>query len=75
MVYIPGPDGVYPKVLKDTKCEIADALKTVFNLFHILQIGTRNQKFDYEMNGTKLESVQCVKDLGLFRPHLEYDEI
>ena len=22
-------------------------------------------KFDYEMNGTKLESVQCVKDLGV----------
>ncbi len=26
---------------------------------------TRNQKFDYEMNGVKTESVQCVKDLGV----------
>ncbi len=25
---------------------------------------TRNQEFDFEMNGTKLESVQCVKDFG-----------
>ncbi len=32
---------------------------------HILQIGTRNQKIEYEMNDTKLESVQCVKDLGI----------
>ncbi len=32
---------------------------------HILQVGTRIRKFDYEMNGTKLESVQCVKDLGV----------
>ncbi len=30
-----------------------------------LQVGTRNQKFDYEMNGTKIESVECVKDLGV----------
>ena len=35
------------------------------NKCHILQIGTRNQKFEYEMNGVKLESVQCVKDLGV----------
>ncbi len=34
------------------------------NKCHILQVGTRNQKFDYETNGTKIESVQCVKDLG-----------
>ncbi len=34
------------------------------NQCHVLQAGTRNQKFYYEMNGTKLESVQCVKDLG-----------
>ncbi len=27
----------------------------------ILQAGTRNKKFDYEMRGVKLESVQCVK--------------
>ncbi len=31
----------------------------------ILQVGTRNQKFDYKMNGTKLLNVQCVKDLDL----------
>ncbi len=35
------------------------------NKCHILQVGTRNQKFNYEMSGTKLESVQCVKDLGV----------
>ncbi len=33
---------------------------------HILHVGTRNQKFNYEMNGVKLDSVQCViKDLGV----------
>ncbi len=31
----------------------------------VLQVGTRNQKFDYEMNGTEIESVQCVKELGV----------
>ncbi len=35
------------------------------NKCHILLVGTRNQKFDYEMNGVKLDSVQCVKDLGV----------
>ncbi len=35
------------------------------NKCHSLQEGTRNQKFEYEMNGTKLESVQCVKALGV----------
>ncbi len=35
------------------------------NKCHILQVGTRNQKCEYQMNGTKLESVQCVKDLSL----------
>ncbi len=35
------------------------------NKCHVLQVGTRNQKFDYEMNGAKIESVQCVKDLGV----------
>ncbi len=34
------------------------------NKCHILHVGARNQKFDYEMNGVKLDSVQCVKDLG-----------
>ncbi len=33
------------------------------NKCHILHVGTRNQKFDYEMNGVKLDGVQCVKDL------------
>ena len=28
----PGPDDIYPRVLKETKNEIADALKTIFNL-------------------------------------------
>ncbi len=35
------------------------------NKCHILQINTRNQKLKYEMNGIKLESVQCVEDLGV----------
>ncbi len=35
------------------------------NKCHVLQVGTRNQKFDYEMNGTKIESVLCAKDLGV----------
>ncbi len=35
------------------------------NKCHILHVGTRYQKFDYEMNGVKLDSVQCVKDLSV----------
>jgi hypothetical protein len=35
------------------------------NKCHILQVGTRNQKFNYEMSGVKLESVHCIKDLGV----------
>ncbi len=35
------------------------------NKCHILQVRTRNQKTDYKVNGTKLESVHCVKDLGV----------
>ncbi len=34
------------------------------NKCHILHVGTRNKKFDYEMHGVKLYSVQCVKYLG-----------
>ncbi|RUM28548.1 MAG: hypothetical protein DSY42_08205 [Aquifex sp.] len=34
------------------------------NKCHILQVGTRNQKYDYEMCGVKLGSVQYVKDIG-----------
>ncbi len=36
-----------------------------FKKCHILQVGTRNLKYDYEMSGEKLESVQCAKDLGV----------
>ncbi len=32
---------------------------------HILQEGTRNQNYECEMSGVKLESAQCVKDLGV----------
>ncbi len=35
------------------------------NKCHTIQISTRNPKFDYGMNDTKLGSVQCVKDLGV----------
>ncbi len=30
-----------------------------------LQVGTRNQKYDYEICGVKLENVQCVIDIGI----------
>ncbi len=30
-----------------------------------MQVGIRNKKSEYETNGIKLESVQCVKDLGV----------
>ncbi len=43
--------------------------KMPFNIkkCHILQVGTRNLKYDYEIKGKKLESVHlhCVKDLGV----------
>ncbi len=35
------------------------------NKCHILQLGTRNKNIEYEINGSKLESAQCVKDLGV----------
>ncbi len=35
------------------------------NKGHILHVGTIILKIEYEMNGTKLESVHCVKDLGI----------
>ncbi len=31
----------------------------------VLQVERRNKKFDYEMRGVKLKSVQCAKDLGV----------
>ncbi len=34
------------------------------NKCHILQAGTRNQKFEFYVLGTKLESIQLVKALG-----------
>ncbi len=34
------------------------------NTSHILQLGTGNQDFDYEINGVKHDSVQCVKILA-----------
>ncbi len=35
------------------------------NKRHIFQVGTRNQKFYYEINCVKTESLQCVKHLGV----------
>ncbi len=37
------------------------------NKCHVLLVGTRNQKFEYEnlMNDIKLESAQYVKELGV----------
>ncbi len=32
---------------------------------HVLQVGAKNKKFDYEMCGIKLKSVQCAKDLSV----------
>ncbi len=33
--------------------------------WHILQVGTKNPKYEYEMSGVKLESVLCIKYLGV----------
>ncbi len=35
------------------------------NKCQVPQVGTRNKKFDYEMHGIKLKSVQCAKVLGV----------
>ncbi len=35
------------------------------NKYHILQVGTRNLKYDYEVSSEKLKRVHCVKDLGV----------
>ncbi len=35
------------------------------NKCHILQMVTGDKKYEYEMGGVKLESVHCVKDLGV----------
>ncbi len=37
-------------------------MSTIATLY---QEGTRNQKFDYKMNGVKTESVQYAEDLGV----------
>ncbi len=37
----------------------------------VLQFGTKNKKYDYEMFSIKLKTVQCAKDLGVqFPPNL-----
>ncbi len=41
----------------------------------VLQDGTRNKKFDYEMRGVKLKSVECVKDLSVkIAPNLIFSQ-
>ncbi len=35
------------------------------NKCHILKVGSKTKKFDYEMNSVKIESTQWVKDLGV----------
>ncbi len=35
------------------------------NKCYILQVGTKNKKYEYEMSGVKLESVHCVKDFDV----------
>ncbi len=35
------------------------------NKCHSLEVGTRNQKFDYKVNGTKLEAYGASKTLAL----------
>ncbi len=35
------------------------------NKYLFLQVETRNQKYEYEMSGVKVESVKCVKVLGV----------
>ncbi len=45
------------------------------NSDQILHVGTRNQNFDYETNGVKIESVQCVKYLGVtIASNLQFSE-
>ncbi len=35
------------------------------NKCHIIHVEKRNKKFDYEVNSVNLDSVQCIKDLGV----------
>ncbi len=50
-----------------TKFQFAssDRWEKPFNEDKVLQVGTRNKKFDSDMRGVKLKSLQCVKDLGV----------
>ncbi len=45
----------------------SDRWEMPFNVdkWQVLQVGTRNKKFDYDLRGIKLKSVQCTKDLGV----------
>ncbi len=45
----------------------SDRWKMPFNVnkCHILEVETKNLKYEYEMGGVKLESVHCVKDLDV----------
>ncbi len=44
---------------------MGDALYFNVDKSHVLQVGIRNKKFDCEMRGVKLKSVQCAKELGV----------
>ncbi len=45
----------------------SDGWEMVYNvdMCQVLQVGARNMKFDYEMRGVKLRSVQYVKDMAI----------
>ncbi len=45
------------------------------NKCHILQVGAKKNLNEYEINGTKLESVQCVNDFGVtFASSLKFSQ-
>ena len=35
------------------------------NKYHILQVGTKKQNYEYEMSCVKFESIQCIKGIGV----------
>ncbi len=45
----------------------SDRWEMLFNVdkCQVLQVGTKNKKFDFEMRGIKLKNVQCAKDRGV----------
>ncbi len=46
------------------------------NKCHILQVGTRNRKYEYKMGGVKLESIHCVKNIGvMITSNLKFSEL